>query len=502
MKRGESIVLGEKNAAELAQYMRTTTNFAAIDPDDRQAEQTSLQETGRWLDSVDFGVDNDTRDQTVETERTVFKKYLGRLSIVAPSYYDTIEQIADSCPEMNEKCRITVNMPASFEAATIGTALGHMLLRKNDGKTELAQLQSTGEVLDPQTYEVFICSNRAKGTASDGTNTAIHDFAERHKSVVNIMAVDVELDGSIANNGMARRLLHDVTVMRSLNRDNQAGKHFIAAEDADIDGYDPDALDSYIKYLDTHPDKSAVRMRTERNPIVLKEVPHVLIKHRFMTQLITILRSAPFRASVNPNYNFRFNRKVPSGYGTAFNTSDLIRAGGFPISGSGTDLYLGEQLAVMRGTRMDGRVLPAGNTVGAVASTVVASPRREIVAYLNNVAMYDNGNFTNRATQDITRQPIDNLIEQASNRNFNDSRQWLQDQMEQGLNRIVATAPSGEISDHSLRLLMTMIGFEKSDYLFEYSDGKLRLRVQSWDTVEYLSSRYKPSSRIQRAMHV
>lgn len=493
----ETVHLTGRMAEELAFCVRAPLEFAGADPADQSAAQRALDETRQWLTAFHGVMPAPARRGDIAAERRVLGGYLERLGSVAPMYTGLIHSLAASLPDMTPDCRLSVNMPAYDEAAGIGQALGHMLVRQESTGPALRQRDVRGQTVDPAAYELTVVANRAEGKPDDGTTGAVREFRDACDLPLAMHTLDVVLPTSIANNGMARRIAHDVTAVRSLQRRQQTGVLYIGAEDADISGYDPQAFHSVISYLDVHPDKAAVRMRTERDSNALRHVPHVLIKHRFMTQLVTILRSGPFQPPHNPNYNPRFNRRVPSGYGTAFVSADLFGAGGFPVVRSSTDLLLGEQLAVLHGRDTGGRVEPAPHTVGASPAIVVASARRELVAYLAGVDPYQNGNFARDDLVQLTRLPMSEIIARAQQKDPGASREWLDSQIRLGMERIFGTAPSEARALASANFLMVACGFDKRDFTLADSTVGPQLTIRSWENVEQRARAYRPSARLQ-----
>lgn len=433
----------------------------------------------------------------VAYERATLSSYWEAVSSTAPDYAADIERLADGMEPMSEECRIVVNMPARDEALTLPDALRHMLVRHNgDGGIELAQRDKSG-ALDTSFYELMVLVNREEDTPDEGTYRALQDAVDDMgvRSMVN--TAELILPNDYANDGMARRILHDTTFVRSLRRERQEGSLYILFEDADIMGYDPETFGMHVSYLDTHVDRSASRARTERNPLVLQEIPPMLIKHRFRTQLISgVLHSEAFGPERNPNYSFRYNRTEPCGYATAMSASEIARAGGFPIVGKSSDLLLGDRIAVLHG--QDGQ--PGPRTVGKVPTMVLSSPRRLIAAYMADGDPYQGDNFMSQARNNLIRLPLTELVQLAKeSKDADGEHEWLSKQFEIGFDRLMATTPSPDRGLKYMRRLMLMLGLDESSYTLDVgSDGQRTFAVDDWSSVERRVEAYSPSRRIMR----
>lgn len=485
-------------------FTHPALEFAQINPSDKTADQLAISAAQQWLRRTRSVMESPTsatapeikHGRDVTYERSVEEAYLQGLKTAAPQYYSFLDSIREKLPPMNDCCRLAINMPAYREVDTIGDALGHMLIRYTaEGTEELAQLSTDGSALDPTNYELTVATNRPMGVNDDGTYIAVQKFIQSHKLPITVNALDLTLPAAIANNGMARRILHDITFMRSLTRRKQLEPLYIAAEDADIKGYDRGAFNAYITALDENLDWSAVRLRTERDPSIMSQVPHLLIKHRFMTMVVSAIRSRAFGPKANPNYSFRFNRPVPSGYGTAYVSSDLIHAGGFPIVEASGDLLLGDHLAVLHETADLSKDVNLHRVVGGRPQYVVSSPRRELVAYITGVDAYQGKNFHDMT--DLTRLSEDDLVALALTKSSETSRIWLEQQLQYGLERIAATASSDQQAERFARNILTILGFTSEVYKLSVRDRHATITVKYWGAIEELAQSYHPSSRLK-----
>lgn len=489
--------LSEDMCDGLKDFRFEPIELASAKPTASDAQELALQGVRNWLSrrhKLSF-IDGETttieHSRNVSSERQQLQSYFEVLDTQAPEYTDFIRTASTTMPPMSPHCRLVVNMPAYREGQSIFDALEHMLINKDtDGAVSLAQRDTGGRPLDPELYEIIIAINRKESETPDDTAESVMAFIDTYKLPVSIQTIDVTLPEGYANNGMTRRILHDVTFMRSLQRTEQDNPLYIAAEDADINGYDNTTFDNFINYLDNHTDKSAARLRTERDIFDIKEIPHLLIKHRFMTMLITALRSAPYGPDNNPNYNFRLNRRVPSGYGTAFVATDIAAAGGFPIVDKSTDLILGENLAALYA---DSEKHPAHDLVGTVPAIVLSSARREIVSYINQIDPYAGNNFTDSSITELTRLDTTDLIQKAKNKKPAEARLWLEDSINSGLLKLFATAPNRETASQDARRIMSLLGFKKQDYTIS-EEGVVD--VLDWDHIELLASQFEPSRRM------
>ena len=147
---------------------------------------------------------------------------------------------------MDSEVRVCVNIPAWMEGKNL----------YNDLVQYTQQVDSNGRPLDPRLYEINIIINRKTGTASDNSVAEIDrfksDMTTQGKSF-QINYVDVEFDSPFNNVGNARRVITDLTLMRSVERQNQNKLLYIETEDADLVTVDKNTVINIINKLDNNP---------------------------------------------------------------------------------------------------------------------------------------------------------------------------------------------------------------------------------------------------------
>lgn len=500
MKMHEQFTIRQEDGLNV--YRRDPIDVVNHTPSIETAD-ISLGDSQQWLNQIHaehLAQPNAIHARDIDYERKVWGYYFGALEHHAPEYMKTIKCISDSLPPMNSDCRLAVTIPARREAETIFASLRHMLVRKFSDTVTYAQQDAQGNILDPSNYEVTLVVNKRDGEADDATRAEAERLIDEHDFLSSaVHLVDVSLPDNLANIGMAKRLAQDVTMLRASQRQRQSGSLYIATEDADATGYDCQLFHRYISYLDNNVERSAVRSRVERDPGVLREVPYAFLHYRFTTQIVTILHSEAFQPDRNSNYDFRVNRDVPEGLGTAFVAADLALCGGFPIVERAENLLVGEQLAALFATSTESH--PSYITVGRLPNIVLSSPRRTLAGYIMGVNPYAGSNFNTGPTAHLVNEPLQELVAQAKSKSNINAREWLQQNMQRGLDKLYLTAPDTETARTSMNLVLLALGFESDDYTLDVRGDGMRISVHEWGNVEYCADQYRLPVRMQRCAY-
>lgn len=476
-------------------------------PTTQEEYQLAIAGAQRWLKRTrevppELAAPAPERTRDVRYERESLGLYLQRLAHQAPEYAEFVADLSEACPPMDENCRLAITIPARQEGQTIYGALQHMLLRKDGESVRLAQTNKDGSLLDPRTYEVTIGINHNdKGDETDtrGAVEAFKRFADEKNLPLSVNILDVTLPPGFDNVGMIRRIMDDVTFMRSCQREHQNRPLYIATEDADICGYDSEAFSSYIRHLDEHPDRSAARLRYYFDVYALKEVPYSFIQQRLAGFTLALLRSTPYEYPNNP-VPHRYSHGRILGAGTAITAADLANAGGFPIIGKCEDMLFGEHLSVLHGREhTDGSIIPAYDVVGKEYGKIVRySARRLIASHVSNILPYEGDSFTDETMTQLTRQPIEELISFAQERNVGSSRKVIESLLQSSLDVLMANAPDEATATRTMKTIMVLLGFEKDDYQLNTGQSS-QIAVNDWSNIERRVENYTPGKRIAKA---
>lgn len=379
---------------------------------------------------------------SVNDETNMVRVYLDSLP---QAYRNKVVNIAERLPPMKPQCLLSINMPVRNEEKAIYSTLKQMLIDECKGEIYLAQKEMSGrKLLAPETYEVTILVNNPMSSKKpDDSLRVIERFMENYKNLpLSIYVLDVKLPDNIANIGMARKLIQDVTLYRSLARPSCTGLLTIGSEDADIDYYDSRTFDTYRQNCSEMKHVSSLRLTLERNYSILKQVQYLYKKHLFEESIANILTSKPFSSASNTNFKVKYNMYRPNGSGTAYAASSLAAAGGHPISRRAEDILLGEQIAVARGCFVsDHHFRIKTDCVVRSPLKLVASPRRILASYITETTDWHADYFFNYRKEQLVRTDINKLIEIALSRNAAASKEDMSRSIESCREKLLYTLP-------------------------------------------------------------
>lgn len=429
-------------------------------------------------------------DANVTQERASIGGHLERLAREDPEYHELVISIAAGIPPMEDGCRLSLNIPAHREEDRVYTSLGNMLISPTG---QLKQVDNQGRQMPGDFFELVLCNNWGQSKGTDNTEAEARRFMTAYPDAP-VRLISLELPDENANVGFARRLLQDVTLLRSYQRMSQRALLYIAIEDADNEGFDPTAVFSYVEHLDAHSDQVGARLHTAMNPITLSKIPHLFMRHRLHRLANIVMRYTPFDAGCPEGEADPCIRFVPaSGYGVVYAAKDLVTAGGFRPAIMSEDYDIWKRLFDLEVSRgHDGLQLEM------LPPYVITSPRRYLASDIQGHNMYGPGNW--QRTNDLVRLPEEELIAQASEKHRADM----------DLQRMITTRQIGTVSMARMRehispeawrsclgKVMLGLGFSTEDYTY---DGTLQ--IHNWADVEARVQLYTPSQRLQAAMGI
>ncbi len=307
-------------------------------------------------------------------ERKVIRNYL---SSQLPDYQKELRRLAASLPPMLAECRVAIQIPIYNEEMNIYHTL----------KEWASQLSLEGELFEPSLYEINVLNNGPRGYKRDNTLAEVERF-QQDFPYIHMNVLDIEFLIETGNVGMARKLLTDIILQRSLNRPNQTGPLYLESGDADIFEIDKQTLVKRIQRLDSKPYLDAVAGQLDFCPKILMQNDYLFFFLRAKKIAKVLLRDYTLHPDRNNDFSF-YNLALPSALNTTFTAEAYALMGGYlPVKqneGSG----MRRKISIMRGTADDqGRVIPNTYTVEKISTRMQTSPRRHIHALAKETKPY------------------------------------------------------------------------------------------------------------------
>ncbi len=420
--------------------------------------------------------------RNVEGERQAIQKYLAEMKTNSAAYHSYIEQLTalPTMQQMENACRVSVNIPAWMEGKTLYGML----------EQYVQQVDEQGAELDSSLFEINILVNRKTGTLPDNSVTEIQRFIEDQKAKgknYHINFADVEFDPPLNNVGNARKVLTDITLIRSLNRDNQTKQLYIESEDADLEQIDRKTVINIINKFDQNPHLDAAFGIQDRFPEELMKNDFLFVSRRVWSFAESLLEHRRYRPENNPNWSYNWNRVATSGWNTAYTAEAIALIGGYNSNlAVGEDQDVGEKITMIRG---DGK-MPNLDVVGRLPTRTDSSPRRFIGEIITGKPAYSD-TFSNEEVNTMLRtlspEQLQQKIDYFSRLNEKNAKGFLG--MFNGYLRFFRKQTPDEQSAREMNnSILFWLGFKKSDY--EYND-KGELVVKNWDNLKTALERYR-----------
>ncbi|MFD0558176.1 hypothetical protein FB566_3475 [Stackebrandtia endophytica] len=397
-------------------------------------------------------------------ERIAVREYLDHQPT---GYRDTVEKIAATLPPMHPRCRISALVPCRTEAGQIGG----LLSRYAD------QRDLTGGPLHGDDYEVLALVNRFADEPDDGTADVVNRWSG--EGLRAHAAEYIHPDGEKAPLTMARKLLADVALWRSVERPEPAGPLYLASEDADVPWLDPRQLAYMITTLDGDPGLDSVRGAQDRCPWQMARHPLLVLMRRSWNFTEALVARRSMWPDRNPGYDFTWNRLNTSGWNTAFTAEVYARVGGYsrqrPFE---EDMDIGEKISAFRAYRQDGQLVPQVATVGRIPTRAEGSPRRWLYWAATGTEPYADGNdYENffrrdheRAVKDRALTELETLAETATRLDVD----RLTEAMQRDLDFLTGRCGGDGNEAVLYRRVLALIGFRPGDA--DIDGGRLCIR--------------------------
>lgn len=466
----------------------------------------SLTESRKWLsenpqahkqvrkiknaDGTESWVDKDGNPvrRDISRERAQISQFMTELQAEDPAHYEELLRLAPSIAPMNEQTRVSVNIPSWMEGKTIYETL--------DKYTK--QVGKDGNPLDPNLYEINIIVNRKTGATPDNTVAEIERFkaaAAARGQNLQINYIDVEFNVPLNNVGNARRIITNLTLLRSLQRGRQSGQLYIESEDADLISIDQKTVTNIIDKLDANPQLDAVRGIQDRAPEKMMDNDFLFLYRRMQDFKEVFLRRKDYRPENNLRGSFNWNRTITGGWNTAYTAESYALIGGYnPYMSKGEDMLIGERLSTARGDGFN----PNTEIIGRVNTRSDSSPRRYIYEVATGQAAYGE-NFEDPAVNALIRDKTpEELMESIENLSRIDSANTtlFASMVNNEYQFILGTTPSEADAQDVTKQVMLWLGFKPGDYEFGTSHN---LVVKNWSNVSAALNGYRARHTRPRA---
>jgi hypothetical protein len=375
----------------------------------RREIKVELEPSPHHLHSLPFlldgfhSADESSATRYVERERLAISKYLDEISATAPNltgpsdealtYSNLVKQLTATLPKMHQDCRVAVSVAAHNEESLLG---------------QFIRDYSRQSGIRPEEWELTIILNGRYGYVRDDSRNVIEQAVkEASQTGMIVHVLDVELPRTHANLGMARKIINDVTLTRSVERSVQKSPLYIQLEDADNYGFPQNSLRRVIDSFDRHPGLDILERRIIRDPNVLCENDLILFERSLvrLSEFGFFPRMASITNWLHPYeeplhlFTPRFwCRTFTSGAGTAVTAEAfaLVR-GSFESASNGDDLYIGNRISLMRGSPTESGVMTNTSTIKALSLEIKTDARRNVRAAINalnrgsfNFVQYDD----------------------------------------------------------------------------------------------------------------
>ena len=416
-----------------------------------------------WLNE-----NNESIQRDVSRERTLLQSYIDRTKQNESEYFAQIEPLLNqpTLTPMENTCRVAINIPAYRE----GKNIYHVL----DMYTK--QIDDKGTPLDPKQYEINIVVNRKRGVSPDNSVQEIERFktdAAAQGKLYHINYVDVEFDPPFNTVGNARKVITDLTVLRSLQRTGQSQCLYFESEDADLTHVDPYTVTNIIHQLDSNAYLDALRGMQDRMPEELMKNDYLFTMRRLWDFTEMMLRRKQYRPENNPNWHFTWNRVITGGWNTAFTAEAYALIDGYDRrQAKGEDMTLGEKITMVRG---DG-TMPNLEVVGKVGTRSDSSPRRFLNEIITGRGAYSEA-FEDEALNDyIKTASLDDLQSKILPvSRINPSNETIFKNLLRGhWGAVKEMTPDVESAKELYDGLMIWMGIDKADYAFTV-DGNVEI---------------------------
>ncbi len=213
--------------------------------------------------------------EIIKNERESIQKYFENY----PAYFQMIEKMASPIPKMSEKCIVSVCLPlyAKEKPDVIKKTLEKYINQKyKEG------------YLNPECYEINILVNAPTKDKKDidTMSKELEEFKKKYPEI-KINVIQKEFPRK-ENMGYIRKIITDITLLRSLNRDKQNNQHIIASADADLENLDDRYFEKIIGKINSNENIKLLITKMDYISDEIKKYPY-LVAARRLWQFIDII---------------------------------------------------------------------------------------------------------------------------------------------------------------------------------------------------------------------
>nr|MBP7898998.1 peptidoglycan-binding protein [Candidatus Gracilibacteria bacterium] len=218
-------------------------------------------------------------------------------------YYSDIEELNSQLPPMDNRCKLTIVLPARNEEKRIRKTLTDWI----------AQVDPDGKPLDPKSFEIIILVNRPNPHADfDHTEDEVRAFRQEHPEY-NIFCVqktfnfldknqpgeattqEVMINGKLVKMrkgvimGLVYKTCGDLAVLRNAERRSapiqEVADHLIRTGAADAYGRNPTLLSDVMHAFSSYPTLDQYKSGADFPPNVFEKIPLLHVMQRFIESI-------------------------------------------------------------------------------------------------------------------------------------------------------------------------------------------------------------------------
>lgn len=402
------------------------------------------------------------------SERLEIESYLSNQSA---EHLRLLERLADELPAMHAKCRLAVLLPCRNEAQHIQDRLNLMA----------EQFGADGRLLDRDLYEVIVLVNNAADENVDSTAELARLW--RNPTGMNLSVIQmVHAVDESAPLTLARKILADLALLRASRRNVYSNPLYLVSEDADVVWNDPRQLSEMLNAFDAQPAIDGIRGYQDRCPWLLIDHPIVLLMRRSWNFCESYASSRALRPDRNPQYQFNWNRRVTSGWNSAFTADIYARIGGYNrFRKFEEDLDIGEKISTLRAYETSKGMIPQVNTVIGLPIRAEASPRRWYYRTAKGIEPYDDRNgyenfFAQEHEQFLKSKSLNELSQAIAPFSSLDPANipLLEDMLQKDFEFLCRLHGSELLATRAYQRILSWLGFESSHT--DIRDGQVFVR--------------------------
>ncbi len=464
----------------------TQTYYGGFSPQDlwKEMEQFNIVPDTYYEKEVDgkkVFVDKEGNPvkRNLEKERAFIRDYLDRQD---KAYLAELRQFESQMEKMNEKCRVSVTIPARFEEKNLPNLLDQYV----------KQVDANGDPLDKDLFEINVIVNRKQGETPDGSVQAIEAWKQMNPGY-HINVIDIEFPKEKANVGMARKYITDLTLLRSIERPKADGALYLESEDADLYSIDKRTIGKLIEGFDSKEYLDVLRGIQDRQPEVLQKNDLLFFDRRMWDMGEILMRNMAYRPENMQGSSLVWNRVISGGWNTAYTAQAYAQIGGYVSDLMGEDMKIGQKISLLRGVKdKNGNHMPNTMTAETSGLRSNSSPRRFIDAMNRKMSPYDD--FENQSLKEKT---LDELLEGAKDVAVATVEQ--KGAYEGAINTLynfIKSQMPGDKAEEVMRRILWVSGLNKDN--FEMDRNSVRLNDTGMPKIISLLTSYKNENRFEK----